>query len=113
MKKIITLCLFVFALFLGSQTMVAQNSKLTNKIEVNNIASEKTEALRKFIKFNESQRDGVYQALREYTQATISAEKIETTSQDEIKKIELRLESKMKDILTEDQYKKYLQFPQE
>ena len=47
MKKIITLGLFVFAMFIGSQTLTAQNSIL----EVNAKASEKTETLRRTLKF--------------------------------------------------------------
>ena len=48
MKKIITLGLFVFAMFLGTESIAAQS----NTLEVNTKASEKTEALRKYIKFD-------------------------------------------------------------
>ena len=65
MKKVITLCLFVFAMFLGTESAIAQ----TNKKEVNAQAAEKTEALRKYVKFNSEQTDLVYEAVKEYTQA--------------------------------------------
>lgn len=113
MKKIITLCLFVVAMFIGNQSVVAQNTKLTSKIEVNTIASKKTEALRQFIKFSDSQKERVYQALREYTQATLTIENQENVNEDEVKKIEERLESKMKGILSEEQFERYKEFPQE
>ena len=41
MKKVITLCLFAFAMILGSQTLVAQNSKLDTMKEINAAASKK------------------------------------------------------------------------
>ena len=56
MKKIITLCLFVFAMFLGTDSANAQS----NKIEVNAKAAEKTEALHKFLKFDDEQKEKVY-----------------------------------------------------
>ena len=46
MKKIITLCIFVFALFIGTASVTAQN-----KLEINDEASVKTERLRKLLKF--------------------------------------------------------------
>jgi hypothetical protein len=112
MKKLITLCLFVFAMFIGNQSVVAQNSTMPNKIEVNSIAAEKTEALRKFIKFDDSQRDRVYLALREYTQANLIIKNQNKKSEDEVKKIEDRLDSKIKGILTEEQFLRYKEFPQ-
>jgi hypothetical protein len=90
MKKIITLCLFVFAMLIGNQSVVAQNNKLPNKIEVNTIASEKTEALRKFIKFSDSQRDSVYQAMREYTQADLTIKNQNNKTEGEVKKDSLK-----------------------
>jgi len=113
MKKVITLCLFVFAMFLGNQSVVAQNTKLIDKIEINTKASEQTEALRKFIKFNDSQRDEVYEALREYHQVSFSVNKQTVIEEGVIEKIEAQLESKMKSILTEEQFLRYKDFPQE
>ena len=113
MKKLITLCLFVFALFIGNQSVVAQNSTLENKIEVNSKASEKTEALRKFIKFNNEQRDEVYEALREYTQANFAIKQQKSVDKGTVEKIEMRLETQMQSILTEEQFLRYKEFPQE
>ena len=113
MKKVITLCLFVFAVVLGTQSVVAQNTKLVDKIEINTKASEKTEALRKFIKFDDTQRDQVYEALREYTQANFSINKQATVEKGVVEKIETQLETKMQSILTEEQFLRYKEFPQE
>jgi hypothetical protein len=112
MKKLITLCFFVFAMFLGNQSVVAQNTKLTDKIEINTRASEQTEALRKYIKFDDNQRDEVYEALREYHQVTFSVNKQTTIEEGVVEKIETQLESKMKSILTEEQFLRYKNFPQ-
>jgi len=113
MKKIITLCLFVFTMFIGNQSVVAQNTVPKNKIEINGIAAEKTEALRKFIKFSDEQRDRVYQAQREYTIASLNVNPQDASQKEQVKKIEDRLETKMKNILTEEQFSKYKEFPQD
>lgn len=110
MKKIITLCLFVFALFIGNQSVVAQNSKLVDKIEINTQAAEKTETLRKFIKFNDTQRDQVYEALREYTQAYFSIKEQVAVEEGAVEKIETHLETSMKSILTDEQFARYKEF---
>ena len=109
MKKLITLCVFVFALFLGTESVSAQ----TNKLEVNTKASEKTEALRKYIKFDNDQRDQVYLAIQEYTQATMDLKKAKVVKKDAQKKINELLESKMQEILTEEQYERYKSFTEE
>ena len=113
MKKIITLCLFVLAMFLGNQSVVAQNTKLVDKIEINTKAAEKTEALRKFIKFNDTQRDQVYEALREYTQVSFAINKQSVVEKGVVEKIEKQLETKMQSILNEEQFLRYKEFPQE
>lgn len=109
MKKIITLCLFVFALFLGTESATAQ----TNKTEVNTIASEKTEALRKFLKFDNEQRDKVYLAVQEYTQATLDLKKAKVVKEDAVEKINTLLNNKMKAILNEQQFERYQTFSEE
>lgn len=109
MKKLITLCVFVFALFLGTESVSAQ----TNKLEVNTKASEKTEALRKYIKFDNDQRDQVYLAIQEYTQATMDLKKAKVVKKDAQKKINELLESKMQEILTEEQFERYKSFTEE
>ena len=110
MKKVITLCLFVFAMFISNQSVVAQNSKLVDKIEVNAKAAEKTEALRKFIKFNDTQRDQVYEALREYNQMSFAIKKQTVVEEGVVEKIETQLETKMKSILTDEQFERYKTF---
>lgn len=109
MKKIITLCLFVFAMFLGTDSANAQS----NKIEVNAKAAEKTEALHKFIKFDDEQKEKVYLAVQEYTQATLDLEKAEVVKEGAVEKIKLLLEDKMKAILTEEQFERYQSFQEE
>lgn len=107
MKKIITFCLFAFVMILGTESAIAQS-----KIEVNAEASEKTEALRKYIKFDNDQRDLVYEALKEYIQANVNLKKV-TEDKIEVKtKIEKQFQDKMKSILTEEQYERYLTFNQ-
>ena len=110
MKKIITLCLFVFAMFIGNQSVVAQNTKLVDKIEINTQAAEKTEALRKFVKFNDTQTDQVYEALREYTRANFSISKQDVVEEGVVEKIETQLETRMKSILTDEQFARYKEF---
>jgi hypothetical protein len=109
MKKIITLCLFVFAMFIGTGSALAQS----NKIEVNAIASEKTEALRKFIKFDSDQADKVYLAVQEYTQATLDLNKAQVVKEGAVEKINALLETKMKAILNDTQYERYQSFSEE
>jgi hypothetical protein len=106
MKKVLTLCLFVFALFLGTGSAIAQ----TNKKEVNAKAAEKTEALRKYVKFNNDQRDLVYEAVKEYTQATLDLKKVAVIEEGVVAKIEKLLETKMQGILTETQFERYKTF---
>ncbi|REG88790.1 hypothetical protein [Winogradskyella sediminis] len=113
MKKIITLCLFVFALFLGTQTTVAQNSKLEMIKTVNAEAAEKTEALRKFVKFDNQQRDQIYEAQQEFIRDNYLIEKQNVADKNATKKIEAiakQLETKMQNILSDDQYERYKQF---
>lgn len=114
MKKIITLCLFVFALFFGTQTAVAQNSKLEMKKEVNTQAAEKTEALRKFVKFDNNQRDQIYEAIREYTHDNYLIKKQNVAEEGVAKKAEMleeQLETRMKTILNAEQFERYKHFP--
>ncbi|SDI39789.1 hypothetical protein [Winogradskyella thalassocola] len=113
MKKIITLCLFVFALFLGTQTSVAQNNKLEMMKTVNTKAAEKTEALRKFVKFDNNQRDQIYEAQQEFIKDNYLIEKqnvVEEGTAKKLKAISEQLETRMKTILSEDQFERYKQF---
>ncbi|WP_431159011.1 hypothetical protein [Winogradskyella poriferorum] len=107
MKKVITLCFFVFALLIGTQTVSAQ----TGIIEVNKKASEMTEALRSFIKFDDDQKDLVYEACQEYMQATLDLEQVEVVEEGVREKINNLLDEKIKGILNEEQFARYKEFP--
>ncbi|MDN3493814.1 hypothetical protein [Winogradskyella bathintestinalis] len=106
MKKVITVCLFTFALFLSHQSVVAQNSKLDAKKEINAEASTKTEALRKYVKFDNNQRDEIYIAFRTYGQEMVSSNN-KSISKEEVTKYKNRLDDKIKSILNDDQYARY------
>ncbi|MEO1031125.1 hypothetical protein [Winogradskyella sp.] len=106
MKKIMTLGLFVFALFLGTSSVMAQS----NTIEVNNIASEKTKALQQYIKFDQNQSHQVYEAIKEYTQATLDLQKAKVVKEGAEEKIKTLLNTKMREILTDEQFERYRSF---
>lgn len=103
MKKIITLGLFVFAMFIGTGSLTAQS----NKIEVNKIASEKTGELVQLIKCDNDQKDQVYLALQEYTQATLDLKNAAVVKEGAVEKIKMLLDTKMQGILNEIQYQRY------
>ncbi|MCB0399939.1 MAG: hypothetical protein KDD26_10035 [Winogradskyella sp.] len=107
MKKVITLCLFVFAMFIGNQTLTAQNTKLEDKLEINAKASQKTETLERALKFDNNQKDQVYEALRLFLNTELSLSRNENTLPAEIEKNKMRLETQMKEILTDEQFSKY------
>lgn len=113
MKKIISLCLFIIAMLYGNPSVEAQNTTLKNKMEINAKAMEKTEALRKFIDFSDEQSDRIYQTYREHTIARLNVDKSNVADKAEVKKIEERLETKMKHILTDSQFKRFKEFKQE
>ncbi|MBF8150121.1 hypothetical protein ITJ86_09450 [Winogradskyella sp. F6397] len=113
MKKIITLCLFVFALFLGTQNAVAQNSKLETAQKVNTEAAEKTEALRQFVKFDNTQRDQIYEAQQEFIRSSYAIKSQKETAdykKEKTKAISAHLETRMKTILSAEQFERYKQF---
>jgi len=109
MKKIFTLGLFVFAMFLGTGSLMAQS----NKIEVNKKASEQTEALAKVIKCDNNQKNQVYLALQEFTQATLDLKNASVVKEGAVEKIKTLLDTKMQDILNETQYERYEAFYEE
>ena len=109
MKKIITICLFAFAMVLGTQTVAAQS-----KVEINSIASKKTQELKKAIKFNSDTEDKVYQTYQMYEQKMANLEKIiasgETVADEDKEKINNMLNDKFRTIFTPEQYKLYLEY---
>jgi len=100
MKKIITLCAFALITILGVQNITAQNQNL---IEINTQAFEKTDELRKILKFNNTQRDKIFEAFKVYQRHITSLNNNEETN----KKIETIFDKKMKEILNEEQYIRY------
>jgi len=114
MKKIITLCLFVFALFLGTQAVEAQNNNLEVNKKIDAIVTAKavkeTEALRKIVRFEKVQMDDVYEVIREYTLDTYLIENPELNQGKEPKKITTvneELNNQMKSVLTGEQFKRF------
>ncbi len=102
MKKIFTLLAFAFFFAVGTQSVLSQN-----KIQINKAAAEKTEALYKAVKFSTDQRDLVYEALKDYGQLMAKYNAAGSNDEEKKKKILERLDVKMKDILTEEQYERY------
>lgn len=103
MKKLITLCLFAIALLLGTQNVTAQNT-----LEINAEANTKTKELRKVIKFEQNKMQDVYVAYQNYGIAykKISGNlKANTVRLDKINKV---LDTRLSEILTEEQYTVYL-----
>lgn len=103
MKKLITLCFFAFALLFSAQELVAQNL-----LEINGAASEKAKDIRKTIKIDNNQLEDIYQAYRSFeaTYQKLSGDLV--GNQEEIKKINTLLDTRLKEILNEEQFNKYL-----
>ena len=108
MKKIITLGLFAFAMLLGTQSITAQNSLEGIKAE----AEKKTESLKKLINLEEDQMNDVYKAFVAMGKRKLSLEN-ETNTEETLKRIESNFESKMKSILTQEQFKNFMALPQD
>lgn len=105
MKKI---TLLIFALLLSATFSVSAQ----NKLEINAAAADQTEALRKQLKFNDDQRDQVYEICKEY-QAAYRTLSVDLQANKEWKaKIDARLEGKLASILTEDQFNQYKKLQQ-
>lgn len=106
MKKLITLSFFTLALFLTTTTTNAQN-----KMEINQAAFEKTEALRKLVKFDTNVQDDVYQAyrlyeLKMYNINTLAENGTSVTAEDKTK-VKANLTQKLKELFTEEQFDVY------
>ena len=109
MKKIITLCLFTFAMLLGTHTMMAQSV-----VQVNKLASEKTMELRKFVKFDAKTQNTVYTAYQEYIQRTYTTSdmvaKGTTPSAQDIEKANGLFAEKLKSVFTAEEYDRYVSY---
>jgi hypothetical protein len=105
MKKIITLSLLALTLVFSAQNMTAQNT-----LEINAEANAKTKELRKIIKFDESKMDDVYKVYQNYGVAYKKIGNNLEVNADRLKKIDTYLDSKLEEILTEEQYISYLKY---
>lgn len=105
MKKLITLCLFSLSLMFSTQDAIGQNT-----LEINAEANTKTKELRKVIKFEQAKMQDVYKAYQEYG---IAYKKISNNLKDNterLEKINKVFDERLKSILTEEQYVKYLEY---
>ncbi|WP_026753899.1 hypothetical protein [Sediminibacter sp. Hel_I_10] len=103
MKKYITLCLFTLALAFSSQNIMAQTS-----IEVGKAANEKTKELRKVIKIDDSKMEDIFQAYKTYNETYLKIEDNLEAHKEQLKKINGILDERLKEILNEEQFVKYL-----
>lgn len=104
-----TLCFFAFAMVMGTQTMVAQNT-----IEINSLAAKKTQELKKVIKFNTDTEDLIYKTYQNYEQKKYDIEKLKaqgkTVSQNDMKKFENFLPEQFRTIFTEEEFQRYIAY---
>lgn len=103
MKKLITLCLFVFTLLLGTQGLMAQNSK-----EINAMASDKVLEMQKTIKLNKNQLEDIYQAYIKFQTNYVKISEDLQKNQEVLKKINTVLDTRLKEILSAEQFERYL-----
>ncbi len=108
MKKILTLAVLAFAMFIGTGSVTAQN-----KIEINATASEKAEELRKFIKFDSDLKEEVYQAYKEFGEGHANLMKAEIKSDKAVEKLQNRLVTNMEAILNAQQFERYKTYLEE
>ncbi len=110
MKKIITLCLFVFGLFLATNNANAQQKF---SAEINNAAHTKAVEYGRYLKVNETVQESIFTAYQEfYAKSETLNNKFEAgTSQytDLKNKINDRLLSQINEVLTEEQYTRFLE----
>jgi len=108
MKKTITLVVFALAMIIGTGTLTAQN-----KLEINATASEKAEELRKVLKFDSNQKEGVYQAYKQFGEGHANLTKAQTKSKEAVEKLQNRLVTKMKAVLNAQQFEHYKAYLEE
>lgn len=101
MKRFLKACLLAAIFFIGSQNTEAQN----NILEINQAASEKSQDLRKHIKFDKEQLHDVFDAYLKYEKALANSTNTITTEQKQ--KITESLILTMKSILSEEQFAVY------
>mgnify|MGYP007055201597 CR=1 FL=1 len=104
MKKIITLCFFAFALLIGTQTAIAQTDA-----ELNKKATAKTKELASKLKIDNDNIGEIYNAYKDYESKMYSISQPENkVPADEVALVKSTLQSRIKNALTEAQYKRYL-----
>ncbi len=108
MKKQLTLIAFTFALFLGSQNMIAQN-----KIDIDRAANAKTKELRKTIKIDDSKLESIFQAYKTYEKTYQNIDDNLQANAEQLNKINTILDAELKEILNEDQFVRYLKIYRE
>jgi ABC-type transporter MlaC component len=101
MKRFLKVCLVAAIFFIGSQNTEAQS----NILEINQAASEKSQDLRKQIKFDKEQLHDVFDAYLKYEKALANNSNTITTEQKQ--KITESLILTMKSILSEEQFAMY------
>ena len=98
-----TLCFFAFAMVLGTQTVAAQSM-----VEINSIASKKTQELKKAIKFSDETEDKVYETYQLYEQKKATLTKTEaeggTVSAEDKATINNILNERFKNLFDEREY---------
>jgi hypothetical protein len=103
MKKIITLCLFAFAMVLSTNTSAAQNMD-----EIRAISVKQTKQLRNEIKtMTSQQREQIYEVFKNYNKIKATLDQNTTTESEMSIKNEEQLNTNLKKILTDEQYEIY------
>ncbi|MDT0559077.1 hypothetical protein RM697_10480 [Ichthyenterobacterium sp. W332] len=101
MKKIITLCFFVFAIAFGSQNAFAQDNVFKEK------AYQKTEQLKRTVKFSADQREQVVAVLTKYYKYASREASTPEIAEQRLTKISKYVDERLKEILTEEQFQAF------
>ena len=108
MKKIITLCLFAFAMVLGTQSVKAQNI-----IDINAEAAAKTKELKQALKFYGDLEEKVYHVYQEYGRKKAINDKIlaagKKVPEEDVIALDNMLAERFKELFTPAQYERYLE----
>ena len=103
MKKIITLCLFAFAMVLSTNTLAAQDID-----EVRAISVKQTKQLRNEMKtMTSQQREQIYEVFKNYNKRKATLDQNTATESKMNVQNEEQLNTNMKKILTAEQYEIY------
>ena len=109
MKKIITVCLFVFGLFLATNTASAQQKF---SAEINKAAQIKTVEVGKTLKTNKATQESMFIAYQEFYAKSETLKKSFQPGTSEYTdletKITKRLSLQMNELLNDEQYTRYL-----